>query len=144
MLRLHPADCLVRHISGEVVIRIMGRLDADGSVKNCWRPLIGFAADEAIELVEAGVSRPAVIGAGNGYFPRRSLMILPESSGAVSVQAKHFCQRRYIVRPDAGVAWKCGRKFHDGAGVVHVMIATGEQRGARGRTERTSVKGVVL
>src|SRR6266849_2588135 len=106
MLRLHPADRLVRHISGEVVIRIVRRLHPDGSVKNCRRPLIGFAANEAIELVEARVSRPAVIGPRNGYFPRRSLMILPEGSGAVSVQAKHFCQMRYIVWPDAGVARK--------------------------------------
>src|ERR1700720_3809605 len=144
MLRLHPADCLVRHISGEVVIRIVRRLHPNGSVKNCRRPLIGFAADEAVELVEARVSRPAVIGPRNGYLPRRSFMILSESSGAVSVQAKHFCERRYIVGPDAGVAWKCGRKFHDGTGVVHVMVATGQEGCARGRTERTGVKGVVL
>src|SRR6266403_242420 len=101
MLRLHPANCLVRHIGGEVVIRIVRRLYADGSVKNCRRPLIGFAADEAIELVEAGVSRPSVIGPRNGYLPRWGLMILPEGSGTVSVQAKHFCQRRYAVGPDA-------------------------------------------
>src|SRR6266566_8887156 len=103
MLCLHPADRLVRHIGGEVVIRIVRRLHTDGSVKNCRRPLVGFAADEAIELVEAGVSRPAVIGPRNGYFPRRSLVILSESSGAVPVQAKHFCQRRYTFGPDAGV-----------------------------------------
>src|SRR6266853_130197 len=143
MLRLHPADCLIRHISGEVVVRIVRRLHPDGAVKNCRSPLVGFAADEAIELVEAGVSRPAVIGPRNGYLPRWSLMILSESSGAVSVQAKHFCQRRYTVGPDAVVAWKCGRKFHDGASVVHVMVATGEQGRARGRTERRCVKGAV-
>ena len=70
-------------------------------------------------------------------------MILPESSGAESVQAKHFCERRYIVRPDAGVARKGRRKFHNGTGVVHVMVAAGEQGGARGRTERSCVKGIV-
>src|SRR5260370_4528708 len=144
MLRLHPTDCLVRHVGGEVVIRIVGRLPPDGSVKNCRRPLVGFAADEAIELVEAGVSGPAVVGPRNGYFPRWSLMILSESSCAVAVQAKHFCQRRDTVRPDAVVARKCRRQFHDGAGVVHVMVATGQEGGARGRTERTGVKGVVL
>src|SRR5205823_7476534 len=92
MLRLHPTDCLVRHVGSEVVIRVVGRFHANGAVKNCRRPLVGFATNEAIELVEAGVSRPSVIGARNGYLPRRSLMILSESGGAVSVQAKHFCQ----------------------------------------------------
>src|SRR5216684_5334 len=144
MLRLHPTDRLVRHISSEVVIRIVRRLHTNSSVKNCRRPLVGFAAEKAIELVEAGVSRPAVIGPGNGYLPRWSLMIFSESSSAVSVQAKHFCQRRDIVGPDAGVAWKSRGKFHDGAGVVHVMVATGQEGCARGRTERTGVKGVVL
>src|SRR4030095_14436512 len=127
MLRLHPANCLVRHIGGEVIIRIVGRLYANRSVKNRRRPLVGFAADEAIELVESGVSRPAIIGPRNRYLPRWSLMILPESSSAVSVQAKHFCQRRYSVGPDPSVAWKCRREFHDGAGVVHVMVAASEQ-----------------
>src|SRR5947208_9018907 len=114
MLRLHPADRLVRHIGGEVVFRIVRRLDADGSVKNRRRPLIGFAANEAIELVEAGVSGPTVERPGNGYFPGRSLMIFSESSRAVSVQAEHFCKRRYLVWPDAGVTRKCCREFHDG------------------------------
>src|SRR5207248_10025862 len=70
-------------------------------------------------------------------------MIFAERRRAESVRAKHFCQRRYIVRPDAGVAWKGRRKFHNGAGVVHVMVATGEQCRARGRTERSCLKGVV-
>src|SRR2546429_2099245 len=143
MLPRHQPICWFRHMGSEVIVRMGGGPPPDGSVKNCRRPLVSLTADEAIELVEAGVSRPAVIGPRNGYFPGWSLMILSESSGAVPVQAKHFCQRRYIVRPDAGVARKCRGKFHDGARVVHVMVATGEQGRARGRTERSCVKGVI-
>src|SRR4051812_977792 len=104
MLRLHPADRLGRHIGGKMVIRVMRRLDAGGSIKNCRRPLVRFAADEAIELVESRVSRPTVVGPGNGHLPRWSFVIFSKGSGAVSVQTKHFGQGRDLVRPDAGVA----------------------------------------
>src|SRR5258705_9715250 len=123
MLSLHPSQRLVRHINGEVVIRIVRRLDANGSIKNGRRPLIGLTTDEAIELVETGMRGPTIVRAGNRDFPRRRLMILAKCSSAVAIQSQHFCKRRHALRADAGITWKRSREFHDRAGIVDVMIA---------------------
>ncbi len=48
-----------------------------------------------------------------------------------------------VVRPDAGVAGERGGKFHDGAGVVGVVIVAGQQRRAGGAAQRGGVKAVV-
>ena len=60
LLVLGPVDRLIGHVGGEVVVGVGGRLDLGRAVVEQRRPLIGFAADEAIELVEAGVRRPTV------------------------------------------------------------------------------------
>src|SRR5438552_5185396 len=143
MLRLHPGKRLVRHVDREVVIRIVRRLDENGSVKNSGRPLIGLATDETVELIEAGMRRPPVEGARDRDFPWRRFVILAECSGAVAIQSQHFCKRRHALRADAGITWKRSREFHDRAGIVHVMIATRQQRSASWRTKRSSMKIVV-
>jgi len=114
-----------------------------GSIKNRGRPLIGLATDETIELVEAGMRRPTVERSRDRDFPWRSFVIFAEGGGAIAIQAQHLCQRGYALRAYAGIARKCRGQFHDRAGIVHVMIATCEQRGASGRTKRSSVKVIV-
>src|SRR5205823_4539502 len=143
MLRLHPGKRLVRHVNGEVVIGIVRRLDANGSVKNSGRPLIRLTTNEAVELVETGMRRPTIVWARDRDFPRRRLMILTKRSGAVAIQSQHFCKRRHALRADAGITGKRSREFHDRAGIVHVMIATRQQRSASRRTKRSSMKIVV-
>ena len=85
MLRLHPAYRLVGHIDREVVTGIVGRLDADGSVENGRRPLIGLATDEAVKFIEAGMRRPTIKWSGNGDLPRRRFVILAEGGRAESI-----------------------------------------------------------
>src|SRR6266404_4361667 len=143
MLRLHPGKRLVRHIDGEVVIRIVRRLDANGSIKNRWRPLIGLTTNEAIELVETGMRRPTIVRARDRDFPWRRFVILAEGGGAISIQSQHLCHWCYALRANAGITWKRSREFHDRAGIVHVMIASRQQRSASRRTKRSSMKIVV-
>jgi len=70
-------------------------------------------------------------------------VILAEGCGAVAIQSQHFCKRRHALRTDAGITGKRSGKFHDRAGIVHVMIATRQQRSASRRTKRSSMKIVV-
>ena len=139
-----PRDRLVRHVGREVVVRIVRRLDLDRAVEDQRRPLIGLAADEAVELVESGTRRPAIERSGHAHFPRRRLVILAESGGAVAVLAQDLGQRRDALRPCSGVARECRRDFHDRARVVRVVVAAGQQGHARRRAECRRVEAVVL
>ena len=90
MLRLHPADRLVRHVHREVIIRVVRVLHADGSVKNGRRPLVGLTPDESVELVETRMCGPTVVRSGNRHLPRRSLVVFAEGGGAVTVEPQHL------------------------------------------------------
>ena len=63
LLRLHPANRLVRHVIGKVITLHMRRVDAGDTIVNQRVPLVGFTPDKAIKLVKARVCRPAVKGA---------------------------------------------------------------------------------
>ena len=60
LLAPDPLDRLVRHVGREVVVRVVRRLHLDRAVVDQRRPLIGLAADEAVELVESGMRGPAI------------------------------------------------------------------------------------
>src|SRR5260370_38315317 len=106
-------------------------------------PLIGLAAEEAVELVEARAGRPAVGWAGRTHLPSGGLMRLAECRRAVAIQPQHLRQRRYAVGALPGLSRESGSGFGNRAHVVHVMIATAEQCGSRGRAERCGVELVV-
>src|SRR5947207_14141759 len=101
MLRLHPADRLIGHVDGEVIIGHVRRFNPDGAVEDRGRPLVRLAADEAVELVEPGVCGPTVKGSGDGNFPRWRLVVRPEGRCAVTVQAQHLCYPAAVLRADA-------------------------------------------
>ena len=71
-------------------------------------------------------------------------MVLAEGRGAVAVQAEDLGQRRDAHGAHAGVAGEGRGQFHDGPGVVHVVVAAGEQGHARGAAQRGRVEAVVL
>src|SRR4029077_7161665 len=126
-----------------MITGFMRRLYSDGSIKNGRSPLIRFATDETVKFIEARMSGPTIKRSGNRDLPRRRFVIFAKRSGAVAIQAQHFCKRRDALRADSGIAWKRSGKFHDRTGIVHVMIATRQQRSASRRTKRSSMKIVI-
>ena len=132
LLRLDPLDRLVGHVGHEVIARLFLDLDLRHSVPNGRGPLIGLAADEAIELVETRARRPAICRARGAELPHRRLMRLAERGGRIAVQAKHLGERGDAVRPHACVPLEGGRRLGDRAHVVDVVVAAGEQ-GRAGR-----------
>ena len=142
LLRLDPVDRLVGHVHGEVVVLHLRRLDLDRPVVDERIPLVGLAADEAVELVEALVRGPAIERARHAGLPRGGLVPLAEGAGAVAVEPQHLRQRRHAVRILPGVAREGRRGLHDRAGVDGVVVPAGLERVARRRAQRRRVEVV--
>src|SRR6266516_4914823 len=70
-------------------------------------------------------------------------MIFPKGCGAVTVLAKHFSQWRYTIRTYTGISRKGSSQLHDGSGIVYVMVAACQQRGARWRAKGGGVETVI-
>ena len=93
LLELQPGDGLVGHVGHEVVVRVIGEFDRGDAVEQIGCPLVGLAADEAVELVEALAGGPAVVGTGDAGFPGGGLVPFAEGGGGVAVEAEHFGDR---------------------------------------------------
>ena len=126
-----------------MVVRLLRRLDLVHPVVDRGRPLIGLAADEPVELVEAGAGRPAIGRARSADLPGRGLVRLAEGGGGEAVEAKHLGQRCHAVGPLPGLPGEGGGGLRDRAHVAHVMVAAGKQRGTGRRAERRGVKLIV-
>ena len=142
LLRLHPVDRLVGHVDGEVVVGHLRRIDLDDAVVDERKPLVGFTADEPVELVEALMRGPAIERAGHARLPRGGFVPLAERAGAVAVEAQHLRQRRDAVRILPRVAGEGRRALHDRARIHGVVVPSGLQRVARRRAERRRVEVV--
>ena len=143
LLVLDPGHRLVGHVGHEVVVRVVRQFDLGDAVVEVRRPLVGLAADEAVELVEALVRRPAVEGTGDAGLPGGGLVPLAERRGAVAVEAQHFRQRGRRIGNLAGGAREAGRHLGDEAHVDGVVVAAGLERGARRRAQGRGVEVVV-
>ena len=142
LLRLHPVDRLVGHVHGEVVVGHLRRIDLDQSVVDERIPLVGFATDESVELVETLMGRPAVERARYAGLPGGGLVPLAEGAGAVAIEPQHLRQRRHAVRISPRVAGEGRRGLHDRARVHGVVVPPGLERIARRRAERRRVEVV--
>ena len=142
-LVLDPGHRLVGHVGHEVVVRVVGQFDHGRAVVQERRPLVRLAADEAVELVEALVGRPAVEGTGDAGFPCGRLVPLAERRRGIAIEPQGFGQRRSGVRNLAGGAGQTGRHLGDEGHVHRVVVASGLERRAGRRTQRGGVEVVV-
>ena len=141
-----PVDRLVGHVLGEV-IALLGRplgLDRDRVAVDRGRVLVRLAADEAVEVLEAGACRPGVERTHRARLPHRHLVTLAELGCCVAVQLQCLGKRCRGVGPDRVVARRRGRKLGDPAHPDGVVVAACQERLARRRAERGRVEAVVL
>jgi hypothetical protein len=146
LLLAHPLDRLVRHVLHEVVAlfrRFLG-LDRNRSFVDRRVVLVGLAADEAVEVLEAAARRPGVEGPHRARLPDRHLVALAELGGRVAVQLQRLRERGAVLGPDRVVAGCRGRDLGDAAHADGVVVPSGEQRLTRGRAERGRMEAVVL
>ena len=121
-----PRQCLVHHVLGEVVFRIVvRRLDGVVVFHEARFPLRGFTGEEAVEVVEAVSVRPAILRSHVGGLGRGRVVPLAEGGGAVTVVLQHLGHGRGFLRDHAGVAVECHRALGDGAGADAGVVSAG-------------------
>ena len=135
-------DRLIGQILREVIalLRAVGLLDEPVVLDEVGVPLVGLAAEESVEAVEALLERPLPCG----WRPRRC----PARGRCGSCRARTCSSRRpggsarsSRTRPGSGRSQpgKPLRAFGDAGHAVEVMVAPGQERGARRRAERGRV-----
>ena len=147
LLLADPADRLVGHVLGEVValLRGLALLHRRRAFVDRRIPLVGLAADEAVEVLEsAAAGGPLVEGPQRARLPDRHLVALAELRRRVAIELERHRERRLVLRQHRGVAGRRGRDLADAAHVHRMVIPPGEQRLARGRAERGRVKASEL
>ena len=146
LLLAHPGDGPVRQVFRERVafLRRARRLDRRRALVEARIVLIGFAADEPVEVFESGARWPLRERADRRDFPDRDFVALSELSGRVSVQFERLGQRRFVLRTHAAVARSRRRHLGNRTHAHRMMVAAGEERLARRRAERGRMKAIVF
>src|SRR6266536_1657303 len=99
-------------------------------------PLAAIPADEAVEIFKSHADRPLVERPGLTGLIGRSIVILSEPGGAVPVLQQNAANRSGILWQDTVVAGEAGCLLRDHAKALRVVIAAGDQGGARRRAQR--------
>ncbi len=138
---LHIADRFVSRVGDEVVIGFADpRENLLVILEKIGRPLIGLAAHEAVEVVEAHPDRPLVERAGDGVLVGRRVVVLAEPRRGIAVVFEDPAERRTILTDDRVVAWKACRQLRDYAKARRMVVASGDQRRPRRRAQRGRVE----
>src|SRR5208282_3028180 len=116
------------------------RIDFRSVAEEVGLPLIGVAADESIEIVEAHANRPLIKWTRLARRERRSVVVLAEPRRRVTVILQNSPNRCLVFRDDAVVARITGGLFRNNAETNGVMVAAGDQCGARGRAKRGGIE----
>ena len=142
----HPVDRVIGHRGDQVpgARRLAEeRIDLRGIAEQVRLPLVRVAADETVEVLETHADRPLVERADLAGRERRHVVILAEPRRRVAVVEQHSTDGRLVLRDDAVVAGVAGRLFGDHAEAGGVVVASGDQRGARRRAQRGGEHAVV-
>ena len=95
----HVLDRLVRHVGGQVVAGLADPgEDLGGVLEQVRRPLVGLAAHEAVEVVEAHADGPLVEGPGRAVLIARRVVVLAEPGRGVAVLLQDLADGG-VVRP---------------------------------------------
>ena len=140
----HVVDGVVGHRGDQVPARLaVEGIDLRGVAEQVRLPLVGVAADEAVEVLEAHAGRPLVerpdLAGGEG----RRVVVLAEPRGRVAVVEQDAPDGGLVLADDAVVAGETGGLLGDHAEADRVVVAPGDQRGARRRAQRGGEDAVV-
>ena len=138
---LHVADRLVRHVGGEVVAGLADpRKNLRVFAEQIRRPLVGLAAHEAVEIVEAHARRPLVERTGHAVLEVRRVVVLAEPRRGVAVVLEDRADGRVVRTDDRVIARITRRQLGDDAEARRVMVAAGDQRRPRRRAQRGGIE----
>src|SRR5262245_3163218 len=98
-------DGVTRHASNQVPARLaLERIDLSGVAEEVRLPLVGVAADESVEILEALSDRPIVKRPDLTGVERWHVVIFAKPRGCVAVVLQDAADGRLILRNDAVVA----------------------------------------
>ncbi len=130
------------------MVALFGRLlhlDRRGALVERRVPLVGLAADEAVEVLEAAAAGgPGVERPDRARLPHRHFVALAELRRGVAVQLQRPRERRHGVGQHRAVARRAGGDLGDAAHAGRMVVAPGQQRLARRRAQGRGVEAVVL
>ena len=137
-------DRVVGHAGDQVPLRFaLEGIDLGGVAVEVRLPLVGIAADEAVEVLEAQAGRPFVersrLAGGEG----RGVVVLAEPRRGVAVVEQDPSDGGLVVRDDAVVTGEPRGLLGNHTKAHRVVVPSGDQRGARRRTECGRVDVVV-
>ena len=138
LLLANPAHALVGEIAGELIafLRRLRRLDRRRVADQRRIELVGLAADEAVEIVESLIGRPVVERTRRARLVIGHIVVLAEPRAGVARLFQKLGEGRAALGNDAAIARIARRHLLDDAGRDGVMIAAGQQSGARRRAQR--------
>ena len=140
----HVVDGVVGHAGDEVPARLaLERIDLRRVAEQVRLPLVGVAADEAVEILEAHAGRPLVerpdLAGGEG----RRVVVLAEPRRRVAVVEQDAADGGLVLVDDAVVAGETRRLLRDHAEAGRMVIAPGDQCRPRRRAQRGGEDPVV-
>src|SRR5262245_42008856 len=115
------------------------RIDELVVLDEIGEPLVGLAADEAVIAIEPLLQRPLRARRAGGDVLLRYIMVLAEPEGAPAGALQHLADGRAFIRNASAPARKTLRGFGDAGVAVEMMVAAGEEGGARRRAQRGRV-----
>src|SRR6266487_6066280 len=119
------------------------RLDRIGAIEQGWVPLVGVAADEAIEIFEAQTRRPEIERPGLTGLPVGHIMVLAEPSRVVAIAPQDFSDGAAAFRHQRIVTGIARGHFRDDARAGSVMVAPADECRACGRAKSRGVERIV-
>ena len=139
------ADRLVDQVGRQVIARRerAGRLDRRVVAHQFGRVLVGLGIHEAVVAIEAAAERPAVERAGRARLGERRHVPLAQHVVAIAVRAQHLGDGARLLRDLAAIAGIARIEIGEAADAHRMMVAAGQQRGARGRAHRRRMEAGV-
>lgn len=110
-------------------------VDLGGVAEEVGAPLIGVAANESVEIVEAHAVRPLGERSDLAGLIRGSVVVLAEPAGRVAVIAQDATDRGFAFGDNAVVAGEAGGLLGNHAEADRVVVSARDQGGPCGRAE---------
>ena len=102
-------------------------------------PLVGVAAYESIEVLKAHAYGPLIEWPSRAGLEFRRVVVFSKPSRPVAVVLQDAADGGLVAGNDTVVAGIAGRLLRDNAETSRMVVAAGDQRGARWRAERGGI-----
>src|SRR5262245_59340382 len=119
---------MVSQVGVEVILRVTRRFDGFCAVEYCRMPLVGVAANESVEILEAQSGGPEVEWPSLARLPVGHVVILTIPGRVPAVLLKDFRHRASTLRHHRVVAGKARAELGDNTGGTSVMVTSSNQR----------------